>query len=55
MSGNPVRETTKCRPLGVIVPLSRWCGVRALLVRGSFFGLVSVRATFFISYFDGVS
>ena len=54
MSGKPVRATTKCRPFGVIVPLSRWCGVRAWLVRGSLLGLVSVRTTFF-SYFDGGS
>ena len=29
MSGLPECEMTKCRPLGVIVPFSRWCGVRA--------------------------
>jgi hypothetical protein len=52
MSGNPVRDTTKCRPFGVIVPLSKWCGVRARLVRGSLLGLVSVRTTFF-SYLAG--
>ena len=38
---------TKCSPFGVNVPLSRWCGVRACWVRGSPFGLVSVRATGF--------
>src|SRR5437763_13022429 len=53
MSGKPVRETTKWSPVGVIVPLRRWCGVRAWLVRGSLFGLVSVRTTLF-SYFAGV-
>ena len=47
MSGSPECEMTKCRPLGVIVPLSRWCGVRACWVRGSPLGLLSVRATFF--------
>src|SRR5262249_31820864 len=34
------------RPFGVIVPLRRWCGVRAALPRGSSFGLLSVRTTF---------
>ena len=47
MSGAPECEITKCSPLGVNVPLSRWCGVRACWVRGSPFGLVSVRETFF--------
>jgi len=53
MSGMPVRDTTKCSPAGVIVPSSRWCGVRALAVRGSPLGLVRVRTTL-ASYFDGV-
>jgi len=47
MSGLPACEIVKCRPFGVIVPLSRWCGVRACEVRGSLFGLLSVRTTFF--------
>src|SRR5262244_3312837 len=38
---------TPHHPFGVIVPLSRWCGVRACWVRGSPLGLLSVRATFF--------
>ena len=47
MSGLPECEMTKCSPLGVIVPFSRWCGVRACEVRGSPWGLLSVRATGF--------
>ena len=43
ISGAPECEITKCRPLGVNVPLSRWCGVRACWVRGSPLGLLSVR------------
>ena len=46
MSGAPLCEITKCRPCGVIVPLNKWCGVRAFCMRGSPLGLVSVRATF---------
>src|SRR5215467_13859795 len=45
ISGKPARATTKCKPFGVMVPSRRWCGVRALLVRGSLVGLVSVRTT----------
>src|SRR5438270_5562362 len=43
----------KCRLLGVTVPLSRWCGVRACELRNSLLGLLSVRTTFF-SNRDGV-
>src|SRR5262249_7235578 len=52
ISVSPPRAITKCRPFGVIVPLRRWCGVRAALPRGSSFGLLSVRTTF-CSNFDG--
>src|ERR1041385_2936265 len=54
MSGAPECEITKCRPFGVNVPLTRWCGVRACCVRGSPFGLVSVRTTCF-SKAEGVA
>src|SRR3954471_331752 len=37
----------KCRLFGVIVPLSRWCGVRACELRNSPFGLLSGRVTSF--------
>src|SRR5215472_9599046 len=43
----------KCRPFGVTVPPSRWCGVRACELRNSPCGLLSERATSF-SYFDAV-
>src|SRR5262252_10205351 len=52
ISVSPPRAITKCKPFGVIVPLRRWCGVRAALGRGSRFGLVRVRTTF-ASYRDG--
>src|SRR4051812_22770022 len=53
MSALPACEMVKCRPFGVAVPWSRWCGVRACDVRGSPFGLLSVRTAAF-SNFDGV-
>src|ERR1700730_8225696 len=37
----------KCRPFGVIVPPSRWCGVRAWELRNSPLGLLRVRAKSF--------
>src|SRR5215470_10437552 len=43
----------KCRPFGVTVPPSRWCGVRACELRNSPCGLLSERATSF-SYFEAV-
>jgi hypothetical protein len=49
----PACEIVKCRPLGVTIPCSCWCGVRACELRGSPFGLLSVRTTAF-SYFEGV-
>lgn len=42
--GSPACAITKCRPFGVVMPCSRWCGVRACCVRGSPLGLLSVRA-----------
>ena len=53
MSGTPPWQIVKCRPFGVMMPLSRWCGVRARELRGSFFGLSTVRTTAF-SNRDGV-
>jgi len=35
----------KCMLFGVIVPFSRWCGVRACELRSSLLGLLSVRTT----------
>ena len=46
MSGVPECTMVKCNPFGVMVPLMRWCGVRACEVRGSPLGLLSVRAIF---------
>src|ERR1700730_12332045 len=43
----------KCRPFGVMVPLSSWWGVRACELRNSPCGLLSERATSF-SYFDAI-
>ena len=43
----------KCMLFGVIVPFSRWCGVRACELRSSLLGLLSVRTTCF-SNRDGV-
>src|ERR1700730_2786610 len=43
----------KCKPFGVMVPLSSWWGVRACELRNSPCGLLSERATSF-SYFDAV-
>src|ERR1019366_3976712 len=37
----------KWRPFGVMVPPSRWCGVRACELRNSPFGLLSERTTSF--------
>src|SRR5262245_33933718 len=37
----------KCMLLGVTVPFSRWCGVRACELRNSPLGLLSERVTFF--------
>jgi len=38
-------QMLKNRLFGVTVPCSRWCGVRAWLLRSSFLGLLSVRTT----------
>jgi hypothetical protein len=43
----------KCNPFGVMLPASKWWGVRACEVRGSPLGLLSVRTTFF-SNRDGI-
>src|SRR6476660_5326244 len=43
----------KWRPFGVMVPPSRWCGVRACELRNSPFGLLSKRTTCF-SYGDAI-
>src|ERR1700674_3887908 len=43
----------KWRPFGVMVPPSRWCGVRACELRNSPFGLLNERTTSF-SYGDAV-
>src|SRR5262249_33498157 len=45
ISGKPEWEMVKKRPLGVIVPCSRWCGVRACELRNSLLGLLRVRIT----------
>src|SRR5215469_15522037 len=43
----------KWRPFGVMVPPSRWCGVRACELRNSPLGLLSERTTCF-SYGDAI-
>src|SRR5258706_3935502 len=53
ISGMPEWLMLKCKLLGVIVPLSKWCGVRACDVRVSPLGLLKLRTTSF-SNRDGV-
>ncbi len=52
MSGMPLCERSKCKPLGVIMPSSRWCGVRAAPVPIVPGNDANVRATL-LSNLDG--